>query len=79
MHFAGLGIADPEFDRFGREIHERESLSVSGPDGHARARAHGKHDRSSRSTFGRSSGDVHQFEARGAGRDAVTAGVSCLL
>jgi hypothetical protein len=50
MYFASLGIADPEFDRLGSDIHERESLSVGGPERPARASARGKLDVNLRAT-----------------------------
>src|SRR5580700_7498703 len=73
MYFAGLTIADPQFDRLGSEIHERESLSVSRPHGPARASALGKRDRNPSPIGKPSISDVHQFEGPGAGGDAVTA------
>src|SRR5277367_1785712 len=68
MYFAGFGIADPEFDGSGSDVHEREAPSVGGPDWLARARARGKRDMN----FG-AIGDAHQSEVPGAGCDAVTA------
>ena len=69
VDFAGLGVADPEFDRFGGDVGEGEPLSVGGPDGIAGAGARGKRDMNLRAI-----GDVHQLEGAGAGRDAVAAG-----
>jgi hypothetical protein len=69
MYFAGLGIADPELDGLGSDIHERKSFSIRGPHWRARARALGKRDMNLRGI-----GDVHQFEVPGAGRDTVPAG-----
>jgi len=72
MYFAGLGVADPEFDRLRGDIHEGESFSVRRPQGLARACAGGKRDMNL-PAISRSTSDVHQLEAGGAGRDAVAA------
>jgi len=68
IYLAGLGLADPEFNRVGSEIHEGESLSVSGPDWPARARSRGKSDMNLSAI-----GDVHEREVPGARGDTVTA------
>ena len=69
MRFAGLAIADPEFDGVSRKIYECEMSAVRRPDGVAWARSCWNRDVDLR-TFS----DAYQVDAASTGRDAVAAG-----
>jgi hypothetical protein len=69
MYFAGLGVADPEFDGIGSEVDEGKSFSVGGPQRPARACRLGEGNVNLFAV-----GNVNEFEVRGAESDAVAAG-----
>ena len=68
FHAAGTRVANPELDRIGSDVDERESLPVGGPDGTPGAHAGRKRDGSPLAV-----GDSNQFKARGTGSNAVAA------
>ena len=69
MRLAGLGVADPQLDRVRGDVDEGETLAVGRPDRRPGAGARRQLDVDLLAV-----GDVHQVEAPGAGRDAVSAG-----